>query len=628
MSDWRSLFRSQRFIVLFSMCATILAILIKALVAPEDIYLEFIIVPILSLIWGPFAVLGFTVVEFVNLALTHGEFIESNLISLIIIALTDILLWKLWYSTMNRHGYQIPSIGNLYSLIKIIALSLLNIIMTGLLFIEFNNVHPLHFPIEYNIVILSSLSTLLTIFVLYHANLFKIPSYVPKRQFRQILPEKAYTAVLISAIIIALANLFIMVGLRHSSMALNVIALLLVIIYLTKPLDEKVFKVKDTIDLNLFNKIYISIFLIIFLLVVVLIVVPCLLNIITYYPPSGMLLDISQTIIMLFAIFLIPVLVYMRYLERKVIKPINRLSNSLSREISSPEEYQEFKKELSSIKTNNEIQSLSESLLGMERDLMDYGNELVAITSQKERIETELLLAHDIQDSMIRKDFNEFNDNRNYAIWGLMKPARDVGGDFYDYFRIDEENIGFVIGDVSGKGITASLIMVKAITLIQDYAKHYTDLSKVFGEVNNHLCEGNVENLFVTCWLGKLNTITGEIEFVNAGHNPPLVRKNGEFEYLKIDPDLVLGLMEGMPYEADSINLDKGDAVFLYTDGVTDANNDYKEFYGEERLKSILNRHGDEEADRIISAIDADIADFCDNQEQFDDTTMLIVKIR
>ena len=628
MSDWRILFRSQRFIVLFSMCVTIAAILIKTLVAPEDIYLEFIIVPILSLIWGPFAVLGFTVVEFINLALSHGEFIESNLISLIIIALTDILLWKLWYSIMNRHGYQIPSIGNLYSLIKIIALSLLNIIMTGLMFIEFNNVHPLHFPIENNIVILSSLSTLLTIFVLYHANMFKIPSYVPKRQFRQILPEKAYPAVLISAIIIALANLFIMLGQHHSSMALNVLALLLVIIYLTKPLDEEVFKIKDTIDLNLFNRIYISIFLIIFLLVVVLIVVPCLLNIITYYPPSGMLLDVSQTIILLFAIFLIPVLVYMRYLERKVIKPINRLSNSLTKEINGPEEYQEFKKELSSIKTNNEIQSLSESLLGMEKDLMDYGNELVAITSQKERIETELLLAHDIQDSMIRKDFDEFNDNQNYEIWGLMKPARDVGGDFYDYFRIDEENIGFVIGDVSGKGITASLIMVKAMTLIQDYAKHYTDLSKVFGEVNNHLCEGNVENLFVTCWLGKLNTVTGEIEFVNAGHNPPLLKKNDEFKYLETNPELVLGVMEDMPYETNTIRLDKGNALFLYTDGATDANNDDNEFYGEERLKDALNRYKNEKVDNIISHMDSDITGFCGNQEQFDDTTMLIVRIR
>ena len=209
-----------------------------------------------------------------------------------------------------------------------------------------------------------------------------------------------------------------------------------------------------------------------------------------------------------------------------------------------------------------------------------------------------------------------------------MKLAREVAGDFYDYFQIDEDKIGFVIGDVAGKGITAALIMVKAMTLIQDYAKHYDDLSEVFYEVNNLLCEGNVENLFVTCWLGKLNMTTGELIFVNAGHNPPLFKHNDEFEYLQTDPDLVLAAMEDMPYTLHKIQLNKGDAIFLYTDGVTEANNDYSGFYGEDRLKGMLNKHKNEPLKDIIDKIEKDIGDFCDNQEQFDDTTMLIIRLK
>ena len=209
-----------------------------------------------------------------------------------------------------------------------------------------------------------------------------------------------------------------------------------------------------------------------------------------------------------------------------------------------------------------------------------------------------------------------------------MKPAHDVGGDFYDYFKIDDDNIGFVIGDVSGKGVSAALIMVKAMTLIRDYSTYYEDLSDVFYAVNNELCKNNVEELFVTCWLGKLNTKTGELSYVNAGHNQPLIKQGDDsFKFLNTKPGLVLAGMEDRPYEKHIIQLKPNDELFLYTDGVTEANDSYHGFYGEENLQKMLNQNKDNELNNIIKSIENDINKFCNNKEQFDDTSMFILRM-
>jgi len=324
--------------------------------------------------------------------------------------------------------------------------------------------------------------------------------------------------------------------------------------------------------------------------------------------------------------FIIPMIIYMLFLERYVVNPINRLSNYISQEINTMDDVDELKDNLKSIKVNNEIKSLSQSLVNMEKELVDYGEDLIKLTKDQERYETELKLAHDIQYSMIPTNFAKFYNDKNITLWGSMEAAREVGGDFYDYFQIDDDNVGFVIGDVSGKGVTAALIMVKAMTLIQEYAKQYSDLSKVFYEVNNELCEGNSETLFVTCWLGKLNTKTGKLSYVNAGHNPPLVKNGDGFEYLNSSPDLVLAAMEDMPYETHEIQLNSNDSIFLYTDGVTEANDNYNGFYGDERLKNILDEHQNDDLNTIIDCVKKDIDEFCNSQEQFDDTTMIIVR--
>jgi sigma-B regulation protein RsbU (phosphoserine phosphatase) len=228
---------------------------------------------------------------------------------------------------------------------------------------------------------------------------------------------------------------------------------------------------------------------------------------------------------------------------------------------------------------------------------------------------------------MLPKDFNEFSNNKPFEIHGFMSAAKEVGGDFYDFFNTDRNCINFVIGDVSGKGMPATLFMVKTMHLIRNKSEFRDKLSQVYEDGNNAACERNEENLFITSWIGKLDLDKGKLTYVNAGHNPPLIKQNNEeFEYLNSSANLVLGLMEGMPYEEYELNLNYGDMIFLYTDGLTEANDNYKEFYGEERLKAILNKHKDEKLSEIINEIIKDLSKFCNNQEQFDDITMLLLR--
>ena len=476
-----------------------------------------------------------------------------------------------------------------------------------------------------NLIIFQQFSVfLIALISLYAVNYFKIPMYTPKIQFKEFLPKKIYPIFLILFIIIGLLQTFF---LDYNNNVLMLIITLLLIIYLLKPYDEDIFKIRHYTVLNLFSKVNISIVLLIMIISIILIVIHYILGLRDY----GNYLNVTQITLFLFIVMSIPLLLYLYYIEKNVTKPLNRLSEIMSETITTSEEYSQHEQRLEKINVNNEIKSLIDSLWDMEHDVIKYERNLVKITSEKERYETELKLASDIQYSMIPKDFEEFHDKfcDKIELWGIMKAARQVGGDFYDYFQIDEDNIGFVIGDVSGKGISAALIMVKAMTIIQDYAKQYKDLSKTFYEANNSLCEENVENHFVTCWLGKINVKTMELSFVNAGHNPPLIKlNNNDFEYMDIKPELVLAAMENMNYKTHIIPLTKEDTIFLYTDGVTEANDNYKGFYGEERLKNIINTHKNDDVNTIISSIEENIKAFCNYEEQFDDTTMFIIRVK
>lgn len=245
-------------------------------------------------------------------------------------------------------------------------------------------------------------------------------------------------------------------------------------------------------------------------------------------------------------------------------------------------------------------------------------------SADKQQIASELSVATHIQISMLPRIFPAFPAQKEFDIYAMTNPAKEVGGDFYDFFLVDDDHLAVVVADVSGKGIPAALFMVIAKTLIKDHAQRGTSPDVVFTEVNRLLCEANDEGMFVTAWLGVLELSTGHLSYVNAGHNPPLLRRaGGGYDYLRTRSGFVLAGVEETRYRSCSLELAPGDALFLYTDGVTEATDAEKQLYGEERLATALNSHKDYAPKELLSAVRDDVEAFVGQAPQFDDITVL-----
>ena len=246
---------------------------------------------------------------------------------------------------------------------------------------------------------------------------------------------------------------------------------------------------------------------------------------------------------------------------------------------------------------------------------------------ETERISTELNVANHIQTSMLPD--TAFPDKKEFDICATMHPAKEVGGDFYDFFMVDDRHLAIVMADVSGKGVPAALFMVIGKTLIKDHTQPDKTLGEVFTKVNELLCESNSEGLFITAFEGVLDLVTGEFNFVNAGHEwPYLCKANGTFEVQKIRSGFVLAGMDGQTYRAGSITLEPGDKIFQYTDGVTEATDADNRLYGMDRLTAALNMVCDKSPHEILPAVQKDIDAFVGDAPQFDDITMLCLEYK
>lgn len=273
------------------------------------------------------------------------------------------------------------------------------------------------------------------------------------------------------------------------------------------------------------------------------------------------------------------------------------------------------------VRSNEEFASLSDDINSTVLTLKRYIAEAAA------RIDKELEFAKAIQHSALPTVFPPYPGRNEFDIFATMDTAKEVGGDFYDFYFVGENKLGFLIADVSGKGIPAAMFMMTAKTIIKGYAESGKPVNEVFTIANSKLCENNEAGMFVTAWMGVLNLTTGDIEFANAGHNPPLVRHtDGSFEYLKSRPGLVLVGMEGLKYRKNELRLLPGDEIYLYTDGVTEATNVDNELYGESRLLNFLNTLHGLTGEEICREVKADVADFAGDAPQFDDITMLYLK--
>lgn len=269
------------------------------------------------------------------------------------------------------------------------------------------------------------------------------------------------------------------------------------------------------------------------------------------------------------------------------------------------------------VRSNAEFASLSDDINLTVKTLKQY------ITEAAARIDKELEYAKQIQLSVLPTNFPK---NEDYGIFAQMIAAKEVGGDFYDFYKLNDTIVAFLVADVSGKGIPAAMFMMTAKTILKDLAESGMAVNDIFVKANGKLCENNESGMFVTVWMGMLDLATGNLKYANAGHNPPLViHKNGEGEYLRTRAGFVLGGMEGVRYRINEMTLDPGDRIFLYTDGVTEATNAEEELYGEERLIAFMNQNRTVEAKKLLVALKADIDEFAGEAPQFDDITMLML---
>ena len=250
------------------------------------------------------------------------------------------------------------------------------------------------------------------------------------------------------------------------------------------------------------------------------------------------------------------------------------------------------------------------------------------LVTEQERIKSELSIATKIQADCLENDFTAFNRLTAVNLTAHMKPAKEVGGDFYDVFMIDQDHLCFLIADVSGKGVPAALFMTMAKTHIKNFATVGLPLAEVAVRANNQLCYKNESGMFVTAFICVLDVRSGEVQFVNAGHNCPFVQKqDGAFEMFRAKANLVFGLMEDVPYREQTLTLNPEDSIYLYTDGVTEALNPAQELFGDDRLYEILNRHRAQagEPETFVQAIYREVQAFADGEPQADDITMLYV---
>lgn len=340
--------------------------------------------------------------------------------------------------------------------------------------------------------------------------------------------------------------------------------------------------------------------------------------------PSDIILSeldtISKQIIYPFLIGVLILLSITYAIIRRTVKPLAEFSKS-ARTIATGR----FNVQLPEVYSHDEIKTLRDSLAYMQQSLSDYVIELRETTIAKEHIESELSIAREIQMGMIPKIFPPFPDRHDVDLYAMLRPAKEVGGDLYDFF-IENDRLYFIIGDVSGKGIPASLFMAIARSLFRTFSPGELSPAAIVSKMNKSFAENNDSNMFITLIIGILDLKTGQLVLCNAGHNlPALISPEGDVSLIKLHNNLFAGIMEDYQYNDEYILLEKGSKLFLYTDGITEAENTEKELYGEERMIEILSANAREDVRSIVNTVIDSVARHVQTASASDDLTVLII---
>ena len=583
-----------------------------------------------GLLFGPYGALG-SVLGNTLCDLIRGYGIGLTVTSEIMSFAISILAYKLWYEKYKtRKTITAPNLTDTTQMILFMGIILIcgaifSIIAKKLFFFYKPETMPISFlvGVRYFINYINSAFIIGIIGILLSKHIDFI--HVPKKSNRKVnkkLYEITGFLLVASTLIIAITDYYFNPDVTIMA-AETALIMGLLLLYITKPITSQV----EKIPYNRIPERIMKIFLITTLLILIIGYLVAsdriLTNVLDFYLP----IDIDEIIILVFLImdifyiiFFIPSILILKYIENNVINPIVSFS-----------EIEKFIKKGDRIESDGLIRVYSEYInesdeIGMMArsytSLIEYTNEYVEniheIEGEKQRIKAELSIAEGIQKSNLP---TERIKNENYCIFGFSQPAREVGGDFYDYYKLDGDNVAIVIGDASGKGIPAAILSTITQSMVKQLLKTERDPSKVLYSLNNQLCENNSESMFITLWVGIYNHKSNILTFSNAGHDAPLIMEDGKFKVLKVDPGIVLGVVEDFEFVKEEIPMSKG--IMLYTDGITDAKNSDGEFYGEDRLINFLNEHDSE--NKLVGKLLEDIDKFTGREEQFDDMTLVIL---
>ncbi|MBQ6551685.1 MAG: serine/threonine-protein phosphatase [Lachnospiraceae bacterium] len=310
-----------------------------------------------------------------------------------------------------------------------------------------------------------------------------------------------------------------------------------------------------------------------------------------------------------------------------VLKPLSSVQKSI-RKYTEIKDSETVIDELSFVRSQNEIGGLAKDVMSLAGEMEEYTTRIASITAEKERISTELDTAKEIQASMMPSIFPPFPDRSEFDIYASMEPARAVGGDFYDFFMIDQDHLGLVIADVSGKGIPAALFMMVAKIILQNCSMYGRSPAEIISRSNDSICMNNRQDMFVTVWAGILELSTGKLTAANAGHEYPVFMQNGRFELFKDPHGPVVGAMEGLRYKEYEVQLLPGDKIFVYTDGLPEATDPDQKMFGLERVVETLNASADGSPEDILKDMRKAVGGFVRDAEQFDDLTMLCLEYK
>ena len=331
----------------------------------------------------------------------------------------------------------------------------------------------------------------------------------------------------------------------------------------------------------------------------------------------------NRTLLILLLILLV-LLANALVLGKRIVKPLNMITKRI---FELNESNLEFKME-DTFRTGDEIQTLAESFADLSHKTVVYMDQVRNVTAEKERIGTELRMANQIQESVLPNIFPAFPDREEFDIYATMDPAKEVGGDFYDFFLIDKDHLGIVIADVSGKGVPAALFMMASKIILQSCAMLGRSPAEILTRTNEAICSNNRMEMFVTVWFGILDLNTGLITGANAGHEYPAVKRGEGYELFKTKHGMVIGAMENVTYSEYRLQLQPGDRLFLYTDGLPEATDASEEMFGVNRVLDVLNENTQcSVTDTLVRMTEA-VSEFVDGAEQFDDLTMLCLEYK